>query len=206
MISVGLDIGNSPILNEYVDDRAKTKQWELYVDSIKRNEISLDLYSWPLVTKEFCLELIQKAEKYGMWTTERHSNYPTHDILLESFGYKEIWDSILDEYAHPAVAAIWGLAGYVGNMKNEAFIAKYDLESENHQIDLFCHHDQSDYTLVVSLNDEYEGGGTWFPRQQYLANGEIGKVLVHPTITHKHGARAVTSGVRYVLITFCNNE
>ena len=190
-------------LDKYIDNRIKGKQWELYTNPIEKDGTSLEMYSWPLVNKDFCDELIREAEKFGQWTTERHDNYPTHDILLNSFGYGEIWDSILHEYAHPVSSYVWGLAGFVGNMKNESFIAKYDLESENAQTDLSCHHDASDYTFVVSLNEDYEGGGTWFPRQKYLVNRPVGEIVVHPTITHKHGARAVTSGIRYVLITFC---
>jgi hypothetical protein len=88
-------------------------------------------------------------------------------------------------------------------MENESFIVKYDLDSEGYQADLSIHHDLADYTFVLGLNDEYEGGGTWFPRQKVLINRDVGGVTVHPSITHRHGARAVTSGTRYVLITFC---
>ena len=187
--------------NIYVDHRIKNKEWDLYVDTVERNGVSLELYNWPLVTKDFCDELIHKAETYGKWTTERHENYPTHDILLQDFGYQEIWNSILREYAHPVAKHIWGLIGF--NTKDECFIAKYDLESDEFQADLAIHHDQSTYTFVVGLNDEYEGGGTWFPRQKVLINRDVGRVTVHPTITHRHGARSVTSGIRYVLISFC---
>tara|TARA_Y100000310_G_C20691241_1_gene822376 strand:- start:2055 stop:4079 length:2025 start_codon:yes stop_codon:yes gene_type:complete len=188
-------------IDKYVDHRIKNKEWDLYVDTVERNGVSLELYGWPLVTKDFCDELIHKAETYGKWTTERHENYPTHDILLQDFGYQEIWNSILREYAHPVAKHIWGLIGF--NTKDECFIAKYDLESDGFQADLAIHHDQSTYTFVVGLNDEYEGGGTWFPRQKVLINRDVGRVTVHPAITHRHGARAVTSGIRYVLISFC---
>jgi hypothetical protein len=55
------------------------------------------------------------------------------------------------------------------------------------------------------LNDEFEGGGTYFEEQQLLSNGGVGSFTLHPgNITHRHGARAVTAGVRYVLISFVN--
>jgi hypothetical protein len=179
--------------------------WDLYVDAIETNNVPLELYSWPLISEDFCSELIQSAEDFGEWTTERHKNYPTHDILIKNFGYGEIWDSILEEYAYPVVKHIWKLEGY-DDMVNESFIVKYDLESDNFQPDLAIHHDGSIYTFVVGLNDEYEGGGTWFPRQKVLINRDVGRVTVHPNITHRHGARAVTSGVRYVLISFCTKK
>ena len=189
-------------IDNYIDQRIKGKQWDLYVDTIEQNGISLEMYNWPLTTKDFCYELIHQSELHGKWTVGRHDHYPTHDMLLKDFGYKEIWDSILFEYAHPVVSHIWTLEGYK-KMENESFIVKYDLDSEGYQADLSIHHDLADYTFVMGLNNEYEGGGTWFPRQKVLINSDVGVVTVHPTITHRHGARAVTSGIRYVLITFC---
>ena len=76
---------------------------------------------------------------------------------------------------------------------------------EGWQNNLGVHHDMSDYTYVLGLNEGYEGGGTWFPRQKVLLDRPIGWITVHPTITHRHGARSVTNGVRYVLISFCRN-
>ena len=199
---INTDVGS---IEKYIDFRVRSKMWDLYVDAIETNNVPLELYSWPLISEDFCSELIQSAEDFGEWTNKRHDYYPTHDILLKDFGYGEMWDSILEEYAHPVVRYIWKLEGF-DNMDNESFIVKYDLESENFQPDLAVHHDGSIYTFVVALNNDYEGGGTWFPRQKYLINGEVGHVTVHPTVTHRHGAKAVISGVRYTLITFCTKK
>jgi len=59
-------------------------------------------------------------------------------------------------------------------------------------------------SMSLMLNDEYEGGGTWFSRQQKLHKGKTGYISIHPSIiTHRHGARPVTKGERYVLVSFC---
>ena len=66
----------------------------------------------------------------------------------------------------------------------------------------------SDITCLVQLSDlnEYEGGGTWFRRQKKLVKNDIGYVTLHPgNITHKHGARSVTSGKRYIIVSFMSN-
>ena len=53
---------------------------------------------------------------------------------------------------------------------------------------------------------EYEGGGTWFRRQKKLIKNNIGYATLHPgNITHKHGARAVTKGTRYIIVSFMEN-
>ena len=177
------------------------------VDSVLETGVPLELYSWPLVSKSFCEKIISDAEAKGNWTSGRHDYYPTHDILLKDIGYEDLYNNILNEYAHPAVRWIWSLNGSKWeNMEVESFIVKYDNSSIDAQNYLALHHDYADYTFVVGLNDAYSGGGTWFPRQKYLIDTVPGVVTVHPTITHKHGARPVTEGIRYVLISFCRQS
>ena len=197
-------ISDTLSINNNISPFILSKEWELMVDSVTENGINLELYSWPLVTDTFCKKLIEDAESYGKWTSGRHDYYPTHDILLSDIGYDIIYSEILNEYAHPTARWIWNLEGSNwDNMKVESFIVKYDNASKDAQNSLSLHHDHADYTFVVGLNDEYSGGGTWFPRQKYLIDKSPGVVTVHPTITHRHGARPVTDGVRYVLISFC---
>jgi hypothetical protein len=189
---------------DMIDVGAKTKNWELIVDIMEKNGISMEMYTWPLVTEVFCRDIISKAEEYGQWTNNRHDNYPTHDILLKDFGYDEIYNNILNEYAHPTVRYIWSVVGKQWeNMVCENFIVKYDNVSDGFQNYLDIHHDLADYTLVLSLNEDYEGGGTWFPRQRILLKKPAGNITLHPILTHRHGARAVVDGIRYVLISFC---
>ena len=193
-----------PITNVICSD-TRSKDWNLIVDSIDRNGVPLEIYTWPFVTPKFCDEIIGYAEDYGRWSTGRHEHYPTHDILLKVFGWDDMYNTLLNEFAHPIVRDIWGLEGKRWNEMNcENFIVKYDNESEDHQSFLNLHHDASDYTLILTLNDGYEGGGTWFPNQKYLLKNEVGYITTHPTYTHKHGARSVTDGIRYVIISFCN--
>ena len=199
---------DKPSFNEeWIHISAQTKNWELIVDEKMRNGVSLHFYTWPLVTEKFCKELITKAEEHGNWTTDRHNNYPTHDLPLKSFGYEEIYHEILEEYAHPVIWDVWRLnAGKDKKKRMDTFIAKYDNVSENAQNHLGCHHDQAEYTLVLTLNDDFEGGGTWFPNQKILLKNPVGYMTLHPNTTHRHGARPVLTGTRYVLISFVTIE
>ena len=75
------------------------------------------------------------------------------------------------------------------------------------QAHLSFHHDWSLFTSLAVLNDEFEGGGTYFKRQKLCVKGDVGSVNIHPgNITHKHGARPITSGLRYVIVSFVNSE
>ena len=60
-------------------------------------------------------------------------------------------------------------------------------------------------TSDPSLNENFDGGGTYFERQKFLLKNQTGHVSIHPgNITHRHGARPIENGVRYVLVTFSN--
>jgi hypothetical protein len=167
------------------------------------------LYEIPFISKEWCSWLIQEAENLNQWTEGRHDFYATYDILLEKLNpqINEYYSNALQEYMIGSAKHFYQLEGDNWNkMKFENFVVKYSAET---QPALGVHHDSSLISTVLTLNDksEFEGGGTWFPRQELLHFGNVGHLSVHPgNITHKHGAKPVTSGNRYVLITFSNYE
>jgi len=183
---------------EKVTNSAKLKEWDLIL-----NEVCDNVYSWPLLTKHFCNHIICQAEKYGNWTEGRHEFYPTHDMTLDTIGLQDEYCEILKEYVYPAAIHKWNLEGKTWkNLNFENFIIKYLPDKQSH---LSLHHDNSRVTAVVALNDEFEGGGTYFERQKALHKNPVGHVSIHPgSITHRHGARPITSGVRYILVTFSN--
>ena len=68
------------------------------------------------------------------------------------------------------------------------------------------HHDASSFTLLTTLSskEDYEGGGTYFPEHKICVKGEQGNMTIHPgNLTHKHGGRPITSGERYIIVSFC---
>ena len=141
------------------------------------------------------------AEECGKWTKDRHYYYPTHDMLINEFQLHDAYDMFLNTYIYPLVKSNFVLTGDKWKkFSSENFIIKYTPENQGH---LSLHHDDSAFSTVLTLNDEYEGGGTWFSKQKKLVKGEVGELTIHPgQITHRHGARPVTSGVRYVLVSF----
>ena len=76
------------------------------------------------------------------------------------------------------VRSIWGLEGKNWpNMNSENFMIKYTEEKQGH---LSLHHDYADISFVLALNEEYEGGGTYFHRQKALHKGKPGHISLHP--------------------------
>ena len=182
----------------YITPSTSSKEWDLIID-----ETAQDIYSWPLLEPFFCSEIINVAEFYGKWKTDRHEFYPTRDMPLSDIGVDETYNKILKEYVYEAAIHKWNLEGKKWkDLKFENFIVKYE---PNKQAHLSLHHDSSKITAIVALNDGFEGGGTYFERQKVLLKNQVGHVSIHPgNITHRHGARPVTGGVRYTLVTFTN--
>ena len=67
------------------------------------------------------------------------------------------------------------------------------------------HTDDSEFSIQVSLSNikDYNGGGTWYPKQRTLLKLPKGHILMPPgSVGFSHGARRVFSGERYQLVSF----
>ena len=127
-------------------------------------------------------------------------------MLLEEIAMDRIYYEVLKEYVIPATIHLFSLQGKGwSNMKSEDFLAKYIPNAQGH---LSLHHDHSNITALLTLSnfEEYEGGGTYFSHQKKLVREKQGYVSIHPgNITHRHGARATTKGIRYIIVSFMKN-
>ena len=186
---------------KYINKQLIDQKYDLIID-----EPATHVYLFPLFTKRFCKELIQLSEQHE-WTTDRHEFYPTTDNLMETLGMKDIYNKVINDYVRPLAIDRFELEGHSwDHLTDESFVIRYKADEQPH---LDIHHDHSNITTLVNLNPgEFKGGGTWFPKYKYLANPtEIGVCTLHPgNITHKHGARPVTEGTRYVAVSFIKNK
>ena len=185
----------------YLDPIIQQGEWDLIVD-----HLGDEVYEFPLFTKRFCDEIIAMTEELDNWTYSRHEHYPTTDVLLQDIGMNEIYNRVLDEVIRPLAIHIWKLEGKSWNKVNsENFLARYLPDAQSH---LSLHHDHSHLSLVLKLNDEFDGGGTYFPKYGLLSNPErVGTATLHPgQITHRHGARPIYSGRRYITVSFITNN
>ena len=195
---------------EILDDTNWEEWKEKYVNlSVSKGEYDLmvddkgdNVYEFNLFTPKFCKEAIALAESKNKWTKDRHEFYPTNDVLLPELGLNDIYNRVLDEIVRPLSIHLWNLEGKSWDkFSNENFMAIYTTDRQSH---LSLHHDRSHLTLVIKMNDEFSGGGTWFPQYQKLINPEVvGTAAIHPgMVTHRHGARPITAGKRYIIVSF----
>ena len=181
----------------FLTPELRSKNWDLYVQEEMPN-----VYTIPAFTEEFCEFIIEEAEACNCWTFNRHENYPTTDMLLETLRLKETYVEILKEYFWDIAVDKYKLEEpYWKNLHSENFLARYHPFAQYH---LGLHHDHSQITTVVTLNEDFTGGGTYFSKQKTRLQGKKGWISIHPgQITHRHGGLPVLSGQRYIIVSFC---
>ena len=187
------------------DEKYMSKELTLtnYKLKLISDEKCFGLFKFPLFSPQFCNKLVNNLKQFDNWTINRHELYPTNDILLKEYSMKfySIYDSILKNILVPGLFELYNLK--VDNFVHETFIIRYKPELQGH---LNMHHDSSSFTFCTtfSADEEYEGGGTYFPKHNYFLKAGQGECVVHPgMLTHEHGVRPIIKGERYAMVSFC---
>ena len=199
------NVGSQQWREKYLSKNITSCSPDLIVDELGHQGHTNIFQVEQVFSKEYCDELIEEAESSNNWTKKRHDNYPTTDMLLSSFSANTSYENVLRRYLYPMIIDRWRLDGDKwSKLVGENFIIKYESVG---QASLELHHDSSEFTILTALNDSFEGGGTWFHNQKLLVKNPVGGIAFHPgNITHLHGGRPVTSGIRYIVVSFCRCE
>ena len=167
-----------------------------------------DIFEWECFTEKFCEQLIDECEKYGQWSnggnkdsrlSSGYENVPTRDIHLNQIGLGEMWKEFVVNYLGKIAGDTFSKINTRGY--NIAFVVRYTMDTQR---ELKPHHDASVHSTVTCLNKDFTGGGTHFHRQNYTHNPKKpGLTSIHPgRCTHYHSGKPITSGKRYILISF----
>ena len=65
------------------------------------------------------------------------------------------------------------------------------------------HADGTEFSFIVALNDQFEGGGTTFKHNQKKIQLQIGDTLLFSG-NNEHKGNEITFGTRYILAGFLN--
>ena len=152
-------------------------------------------------TYTFCDNIIKYSEKYASihkWKTDRHEYYPTVDNQITPDWI--MYDIILKEIKNNIFVNISKLYDVDVNKLDiiEIFIVKYSIGG---QTKLEYHKDGSEFSFVISLNNEFSGGGTFFKDNQQLIALNIGDCVIFSG-QNIHKAMQINSGTRYILTGF----
>ena len=178
-----------------------------YEAKLITNKLSFGLYHFHFFKDNFCNELVSDLKKFEGWTKNRHENFPTNDVLLKEYNSNlyDIYTNCLKNIVLPIINKVYDGSTYKAKkLEHETFIIRYRPELQN---SLNLHHDASEFSVILNLSKEgedFEGGGTYFPQHELLLKASKGHLVMHPgRMTHYHGVRPITSGERYVIVSFC---
>ena len=108
--------------------------------------------------------------------------------------FPEVYAGDVKKYIFPVVRKHWHPVNPV-NLRMP-FVIKYTLDT---QTSMKAHHDSCLLSIVVRLNDGYEGGKLCFPRQNWDNQDiPVGNVVIFPSmVTHVHKVTDLIAGTRY---------
>jgi hypothetical protein len=165
-------------------------------DNLKQVYVIPDVF-----TEEECNYIIQCSDKYAEengWAKSRHENYPTTDNETKNIAdlaylvENRVYRKIVPEYGHH-----YNIPSEVLGI-DETFVVKYS--SEDQRL-LEPHVDGCDFSFVIKLNKEYDGGNTHFLNLDKTVEGSKGSAVIFCG-KNKHMGLEITSGTRYILTGF----
>ncbi len=158
-----------------------------------------DILAGDFFTPQQCSDIIKLSEEFGVWKSLDGDKFPGQEIRVNKFSpelFAEIREHLLKNIG-PAIEKYWWPLQLYDI--RDMFIIKYNEQSQSY---LSCHHDASLVSGIIKLNDGYEGGDTYFHRQNYSNKDvPVGDIVLWPgQVTHGHEGRQVTSGTKYNLV------
>jgi hypothetical protein len=164
--------------------------------------VEKDIIITPFWTEDFCKELVDLAES----NSDRFSGHQQKNIDGSAMGYDALYFSnmsfyLFEDYTKhyakdlfPIIKKVWPYTRITG------WQSPFILKSSNHgKRHLSPHHDLSELSWNIKLNDNYSGAELRFPRQE-IDNKDIpiGHMMLWPsTVTHYHEVPNLISGVKY---------
>jgi len=162
----------------------------------------------PIVPVQACATIVEEAERVGEWGARDASRMATELNVAELPETSKLLSASLPDLATLASKALLPQLPAVRWRVNRALIIRYDAGMSNDH--MYCHDDTSLVTIIISLNDGFSGGGTWFQ-----ALGDIGGATVRVCSTGLacvsagplwHGGARTMEGVRYIMTIFLYHE
>jgi hypothetical protein len=179
------------------------------------NEPAEQIYAFKLFSDRFCRLLIDAAEQSRAWQVRGvllnehpyapglrtyycpEMGFPDKAITSEALpGFADLWGAIVRTHIEPLLGRLWPV------FKMQRIDAPYLVKYEPSEISgMGDHFDLETVSIVVYLNSDFEGGGTYFPRWNFSTAGQpTGTAILFPGgISHVHRGLRITDGTRYIL-------
>ena len=158
-------------------------------------------------SKEKSLKQTMREQSNNFWDNR---TVPSNDIfdgkvrtLIESLHYRIICATCgyyNEEYLYPDFSNVvyWGPDNELTPHCDNMHINDPKLEHNTAQ---------RDYSAVLCLNEDYEGGHTIFPEHGKEYSGKTGRLIIFPSgRSHPHGVTRTTSGSRYTFAMWMTKD
>ena len=168
-----------------------------------------DILITPMFKESFCKELCKIGKELKNNFNYWHQSQVAKDSTLyfnimrsKYFAGEKFFEDFTIHYSQTISKMIskeWPSTKVIGWF--DPFIVRYDGSKKD---ELHLHTDVSHITMVIKLNNDFEGGLLKLPRQKFDNKKiPIGHALIFPSqVTHPHTVSAVTSGVKYSMTSW----
>ncbi len=171
------------------------------------------IFTLPLLDEATCDSIIDLCNQRNAWTQagvvgqanhgKDHVATEVRSATLRAYGQgTDVWNML-----HPKINTI--VRPFVRQQWHRDFAVHSEFQVVRyHPGDFYkAHRDSGPYnadryfSVVFYLNDDFEGGGTYFPDADYTVVPEKGMALLFPS-DYLHHATRVLEGTKYIAVTW----
>jgi hypothetical protein len=197
----------------------------MLLDNLKHEKLESNILLWKnVISKENCNTIIKLIEENSDWqnakvgnkeNTKEDTSYRSNkvDYLTSRFGInsnvywchntigygiKKVVEETVKEYNYNKNDLNYFVSQDEGFQvlkyeKGQFYKTHLDTSKENGRV----------LSVLLYLNEDYEGGETYFPRQDIKIKGEQGDVLLFPSnYCYPHSAEEILNGIKYSVVTW----
>jgi len=162
----------------------------------------MKLTQLPLLSKAECNLICETFEEHKDRFKMSSDNGETYISAYESKlkrDFPDVHEFLEERIEERVVGVITSIMNPVRVIKS--FACRYTTDTSTH---MPHHYDANDFTVLIYLNDDFEGGGTSFPfikKTIGVKDTGVGGSVTFPGLNIKswHGAEPITKGTRYTI-------
>lgn len=216
--SCEIKIDNSEIVEERYQDKYKDidifKDYKFQMKKIPENNIFL---MENFISHNHCDEIIDIINKYAnkeeKWEAGKNVQCEYIDLIeLSNDELKDKYDKIIFDYIHKFIEILHfeykieckGDSGYCLRKIKGATRFHIDGITYDHKLNDILATSIRNMSIIIALNDDYEGGIFHFPYQDFNVKLKKGQLIAFPPYwTHLHGVESPANGTfRYTINTW----
>ncbi len=144
-----------------------------------------------------CDYIVDECDKHDEWESDKYFELATRDVSVFSIETIKHYVVKILEKMYVTIKECYSIENKIDF--RDIFVVKYDADKECF---LSMHTDNDFLSFQILLNNDFEGGGTYFA-DGITMKPEKGDLIIHSG-QQVHGALPITKGKRYLLIGFFN--